>query len=215
MAVKFKANGNQHIGYTVADIEKFFSDTVSNYLTNGYRISFQDYGKQTGEIYHTDLTNDGKTITRVAITTNCISNLEEGLESIFTWNLMVLKFENAHNEDTLWNSDGKILTHLRFYSIGKSNYDKSEIFFTFSKKTVIDVKKIREKRYQIRLEECKNTELSVSKDLALKLLKKRRGFGKLKEDDITSILRRPLKNEYIICFSLNGMRGSQIISLAS
>lgn len=210
----FEVNGNRHIGYTVADVEKFFSNTVSNYLKDGYRISFQDFGKQTDEIYHTDLTNDGKTIIRVVIISDFVSNFEERY-GVLTWNLMVLKFENAYNEDTLWNSDGKILTHLRFYNIGKFNYDESEMFFTFSKNAVIDVKKLREKRYQIKLEKCKNTNLSVSKNLALKLLKKRMSFGKLKENDITSVLRRPLKNEYIICFNLNGIKSSQIISLAN
>jgi hypothetical protein len=210
MAVKFNFNGTEHFGYKVSDIEKLYAETVANYIEGGYRISLEacSSGSQSNEINHVDLT-DGKNIIRVVLVTN--RSLMDDCTSVIVWSLKILEFEDGYGCNMLWNDKGTELVSIDYYNIGKSNYDRPDLFFVRDLELYREIMAMRDrKRWNTKSSEQVLPKSSHVK--AVKLIKKIRGFGRLSDKDIEKVVRQG--NHYNVYFTFKNMKQHKVIFLA-
>lgn len=206
MAVKFNFKGSEKFGYKVSDIEKLYAETVANYIEGGYRISLEgcSSGSQSGEINHVDFT-DGRKIIRITIIEDRLSpdDPAKWWENSKIWSLKILEFEDGYGRDVLWDDKGKELVSVDFYNIGKSDYDKSEMFFVQDLSLYREIKMLHRER-QANLSNTNMVVITSAYDNAVRIIRRERGFARVRKEDITVVYRH--ERAYCVVFDFKGKR---------
>ena len=115
------------------EINKRFTDTVSEWMAKGYHINTASMGGSQGEVAHLDLT-DGKEIIRILLDNfrewdEYISH--EGLELIVgRVTDQVVPDGGRTWGDTVWNNHLEILASERYYQIGREKRNGEKWFGT-------------------------------------------------------------------------------------
>lgn len=103
-----------------AEINKRYTEIVTEYITKGYTINAGTMSGSQGEIAHIDLT-DGNEVIRVLV-----ENKYENWDTPECFQIIVgkctdkVKINNDDNWDTVWNSHLEIIHCEKFYVIGRS-----------------------------------------------------------------------------------------------
>ena len=170
-------------------MNKRVTETVKRYLSEGYEFYLGNnaHGSQSREEFALHLTNDnGKTVLKI------YGTVKHG-ENWTTQELHVIaeKFKNDKTQDKIfWNGQGEKLGEKVYYIYETTKWS--------GKKLYIEDKEEYDRLTQIKLqrrkanEENKTVELKSekSKKIALKLLKKKRGYKSTKLKEIIMVARR-------------------------
>ena len=102
------------------DIEQMFTDTVSEYIKNGYRFYYSSMGGSQGEIAKVDLTN-GKEVIRILL-----SHEHEDFWFDYIALIVGRNTDRLYGQfhDIIWNNNLEIISEVKFYEIGNNrNYN--------------------------------------------------------------------------------------------
>ena len=109
------------------DIENIYTDTVREYLDNGYRIYYSTMGGSQGEIAKVDLTNDNKVI-RILLGSKTEYYREHPIHKYMDLNYLTIivgrntdKLWGDSFSDIIWNEHLELISEIRFYKIGRKN----------------------------------------------------------------------------------------------
>ena len=109
------------------DIENIYTDTVREYLDNGYRIYYPTMGGSQGEIAKIDLTND-KEVIRIFLgskTENYREHPDHKYMDLDYFTIIVGrntdKLWGDSFSDIIWNEHLELISEIRFYKIGRKN----------------------------------------------------------------------------------------------
>lgn len=183
-----------------------FTEKVQELLSQGYFFWTSSRGHQ-GEEMKVDLTKDGKTVIRVLLE-------KEGYDIwSFIFILKVIEFYNEDMSDmtfwTFWNKEGKLLFKKVFYEVSPKNSGHLPIF-TENKAEYDSVIELRKNRFLEKSVENYWLPDSCNR-LALKLLRKRKGFKSIPLSKVSHVEREP--NAYRVCFIQDCSYGSVLIPL--
>lgn len=131
----------------IADINRKYTEIVSNYISRGYTINPGTMSGSQGEVAHTDLTN-GNEIVRVLIDSfiDCDGTALDGYEIIVGISTDYVN-PNAYGYDTIWNNRLNVVDRHKFYSVSVSDYPNEKSFFG----TKEDAQKASDKLHERRL----------------------------------------------------------------
>lgn len=192
--------------FNMIGISGVYTEIIANYLSRGY-IFYVGAGRGSqGEEAKVVLTNDsGKSALVIYIDKKSSWYENNGTISIF-----VKKFENVKQDSTLWLQKGELIYEKTFWKItrnGKEVYCELESDFNL-------IKEIQDKRFHLECEwsrkEIKEIKSETYKKLALKLLKKEKGYKSKTLKDISKIER--VKNELRIF--VNGGLSYKVIRIS-
>lgn len=132
-----------------SDINKRYTEIVSEYITNGYTFNAASMGGSQGEIANIDLTN-GIEIIRIYV--NSFNDWNhfygfEGIEIIVGRNTDDVVPNEYRCHSTVWNSHLDVIVCERFYKIGE-DYRHGVLYGTLEEATAANKK--REERYASR-----------------------------------------------------------------
>ena len=109
------------------DIENVYTDTIREYLDNGYRIYYSTMGGSQGEIAKVDLTND-KEVIRVLLESNNECYRGNPVYKHIDLNYFTIivgrntdKLWGDSFSDIIWNEHLELISEIRFYKIGRKN----------------------------------------------------------------------------------------------
>lgn len=163
-----------------ADINKRYTEIVSEYISKGYAINTISMSGSQGETAKIDLTN-GTEIIRVMVDTfsDWRANIE-GVEIIV--GRVVDKFIKPHNNsgwDTIWNNQLEVIATERYYRIGR---DSNHYGTQTEAEAAAD---LRVKRYIAR-ESTRKTEniTEKAKEIAKRIIRREFGVKRICEADI-------------------------------
>lgn len=174
--------------YSKSDISRCYTGLIQGLMLDGNIASFTSSGTQ-GEEMKADFTKDGKRVFRTIIRRDIEILDTDWCERVDTLIVELLRYDNADQLHTLWNNQGKIVYQKVFYQI---NRGEGRIF-TCDKNDIINITKLREKRYKNRRATIYGfcgveLPLTLAKP-AIKLIRKRRGYKTVKVSDINRIFR--------------------------
>lgn len=169
--------------FNMAEISAFYTEVIADYLSKGY-IFYVGAGRGSqGEESKVVLTNDnGKTALLIYV------DKENGyFDNNGTIKIITKKFENIHQDSTLWLHRGELINEKIFWKVSRNSrevYVESESDFNL----VYEIQEIRsQERYEIMKSHREEIKSETYKKLALKLLKKERGYKSKTLKDISSI----------------------------
>ena len=109
------------------DIENIYTDTVREYLDNGYRIYYSTMGGSQGEIAKIDLTND-KEVIRILLGSKTENYREHPIHKYIDLDYLTIivgrntdKLSGDSFSDIIWNEHLELISEIRFYKIGRKN----------------------------------------------------------------------------------------------
>lgn len=109
------------------DIENIYTDTVREYLDNGYRIYYSTMGGSQGEIAKIDLTNDNEVI-RILLGSKTEHYREHPIHKYMDLDYLTIivgrntdKLWGDSFSDIIWNEHLELISEIRFYKIGRKN----------------------------------------------------------------------------------------------
>ena len=109
------------------DIENIYTDTVREYLDNGYRIYYPTMGGSQGEIAKIDLTND-KEVIRIFLGSKTENYREHPVHKYMDLDYFTIivgrntdKLWGDSFSDIIWNEHLELISEIRFYKIGRKN----------------------------------------------------------------------------------------------
>lgn len=164
-----------------ADINKRFSEIVTEYLNKGYTFNTATMGGSQGEVAKVDLT-DGTDIIRISIESfsNWQENIE-GLEIIIGRDTKGQVIPNGSNRyyNTIWGNDLEIIRTERFYRINHH----AEFFGTED-----DAKKaseVRKNRWRYQTGTSKGYQPSAKAlEIAKRIVRTKLGYSRIKSSDV-------------------------------
>ena len=109
------------------DIENLYTDTIKEYLDNGYRIYYSTMGGSQGEIAKIDLTND-KEVIRILLCSKTEYYREHPIHKYMDLDYLTIivgrntdKLIGDSFVDIIWNQHLELISELRVYKIGRKN----------------------------------------------------------------------------------------------
>lgn len=124
-----------------AEINKRFTDTVTEYIDKGYTINTASMSGSQGEIAHVDLT-DGAEIIRINLEKQCGFCGPDYIELTVGRCTDKVKPNDCRDRITFWTSHMEVLRSERFYIL----YDRSDYETVYGTKE--EAEKIRDKMIQ-------------------------------------------------------------------
>lgn len=195
--MKTTINGKEIKLFGMAEISAIYTQTIQSYLAQGFVFAVGEFcrGSQ-GETAKVDLTNDGgKTVYRVWLYGSYHSDISHR-RSCDILNVVVKKYENVHENSTIWYSEGVVVSQKTFWSIGE-RWSKKVYVETEEEFDIIN--NIRNERIRRHYEIGDYVTLNnVSKKVVFNLAKKQKGYKSILLKDIQSVQRRIGKGYYKI-----------------
>lgn len=166
------------------DINKRYTEIVTEYLTKGYNINTRSMCGSQGDYAHIDLT-DGTEVIRIMVDTfhDWTDICLDGLEIIVgrANNEVIPNSENDYR--TLWNSELDIISRERFYEIG-ADRRHGKFYGTLEEATAAQQLKVQ--RYIAKRQDGKPEDITAkAMEIAKRII--RRGFKvkRICEADVT------------------------------
>ena len=194
--MKTTINGKEIKLFGMAEISAIYTQTIQSYLAQGFVFAVGEFcrGSQ-GETAKVDLTNDGgKTVYRVWLYGSYHSDIAH-LRSCDTLSLVVKKYENVHENSTIWYSEGEVVSQKTFYSINERGSRKVYVETEEEFDIINNVRNERShRRYEMKRDYV--TLDNVSKKVVFNLARKQKGYKSILLKDIQSVERRVGKGYY-------------------
>lgn len=173
--------------YKKQDIDRMFTEKVSELLAQGYQINPATMDGSQGEIAHVDL-RKGEELIRVLLERRSGWDDDAPDYLSLTVGRCAEPFRNdsfnAH--ETIWNNDLEILSEIKFASATLSLYD-SPVYLDMASGT--EAAKKRQRRWEARQLPNRRNLPEASKSVALRWLKKQKGFKTCRLSEIESVVR--------------------------
>ena len=180
------------------DIDKRFSEIVTEYLNKGYTFNTAALNGSQGEIAKIDLTN-GVEIIRVYIDTfnDYSSGYKEGIEIIVGRSTDNVKPHEYSGWDTIWQNRLEVLSCERFYKIGRNRSGHCDYYGTEE-----EAKAAAQKRHDRYMSRNAGSSVKDFTDKALEIAKKVicREFG-IKRINASKIGVYKHSGKYIVAYN--------------
>lgn len=163
------------------DINKKFSEKVSEYMANGYYINTASMSGTQGEVAKVDLTN-GKEIIRVRLESFYDFTLR-GFAIIVGKCVDNVKPNSNDNWATMWNDNLEEIEIIRFYELGKLN---ANIYGTLEESKAARAKRRARARNNMEFNGKKVTNTKAI-ELAKNIIRREFGYKRICEEDIRVI----------------------------
>ena len=167
-----------------ADINKRYTETVSEYLARGYTINTRTMTGSQGDYAHIDLT-DGTEVVRIMVDTfhEWTDTSLDGLEIVVgrADSEVIPNSENDYH--TLWNNKLEIISKERFYEIGEDRRH-GKFYGTLEQATAAH--QVKFQRYIIKRQDNKANDISPRvMEIAKRVIRRKFGVKRICEADIT------------------------------
>lgn len=191
-----KNNNNKII--TMKDIDIKYTEILNKLLSKGLTIHSLSMSGGQGERSKVSLTNEKNVYVLLMKTEFEESEKYSLLDKMV---ILLLKYENSINKNTLWINDGEVIDKVEYYTLGKDIYDSS----VFGSRE--ECLKVKEKIYnRIKCREKSKNSLKIN-DKLLNIVKKHKGYGRTKLENVKEVARD--KSRYEISFN-NGKKSIYI-----
>ena len=162
------------------DINKRYTEIVTEYMTKGYTLNTSSMGGSQGEIAKVDLT-DGTEIIRIRIATfHDWRNDVEGVEIIVGKSTDNVKPHSGCSHETIWDSRLDVLRTERFYQIGRYGND-----YYGTEEESKRASKLRTERYISRRIESKKYEASEkAMEIAKRVVRTKFGYSRINAAEV-------------------------------
>ena len=166
------------------DINKRYTEIVTEYLTKGYNINTRSMCGSQGDYAHIDLT-DGTEVIRIMVDTfhEWTDISLDGLEIIVgrADNEVIPNCENDYH--TLWNTKLDIISRERFYEIGA---DRRNGKFYGTLEEAITAQQLKVRRYIAKHQDRKTEDITLkAMELAKRIIRREFKVKRICESDIT------------------------------
>lgn len=153
------------------DIENIYTDTIREYLDNGYRIYYSTMGGSQGEIAKIDLTND-KEVIRILLESKTENYREHPIHKYMDLDYLAIivgrntdKLWGDTFSDIIWNQHLELISEIRFYKIGRRNNS----FFGTKQEAINAMHKYYE-RLKFRSFDWANERIEINSDEAKRIV---------------------------------------------
>lgn len=167
-------------------MNKMVTKMVKEYLNNGYEMYLGNnaHGSQSREEFAIHLTKDnGKTVLKIYGTLKRSENWTRELH------VVAEEFNNKEGDRTFWNDHGKNKKTLKIYYIYETNQLNDKRLYIEDKEEFDRLIQLKRQRNKNREEESTELKSDKAKKIALKLLKKKRGYKSTKLCEIKKVER--------------------------
>lgn len=170
-----------------SEINKRFTDLVTEYIGKGYTFNTASMGGSQGEIGKVDLTN-GTEIIRIYV--DSFSDWShyyglEGIEIVIGRNTDQVIPHNHNDFGTVWSSHLEILSRERFYKIG-DDHKYGRLYGTLAEaEAAIEKRVARRKSRDRKREEFNPTPEMMA--IAKRVVREKIGFKRICESDVKLI----------------------------
>lgn len=182
---------------TYAEINKKFTETVTEYITKGYTVNTRSMSGSQGEVAHIDFTN-GVEVIRIIL-----DNFHEWMDDEFCFGaldgleLIVGRVPNSADvlsarRCTIWNNELEVLSRERFYEVARNHRTDEKLYGTLE-----EAKANEEKRYSRRRARylSKRPKTMTPSAKLIRQLKSRKGFSNATKNNII-VTREPENGGY-------------------
>lgn len=166
------------------DIDKRFTEIVTEYLTKGYTFNTAAMSGSQGETAKADLTN-GVEIIRVYVTTFRDHSIKytEGIEIVVGRSTDNVKPHEYSGWDTIWQSSLEVMSCERFYKIGRNRSAHCDYYGTEEEAKAAAQK--RSDRYMARNAGRKTKDFSdKAQEIAKKIVQREFGYKRINASNI-------------------------------
>lgn len=199
--MKTMVNGKEVKVWDKNAISAVLTSEVNKMLSSGFVFYF--YGGSQGEEAKVCLTNDGGNTVYVF----WVHTDHEDIDGSGKWyekaDTMVItgkKYINVHSNMTLWFSKGEQFFEKKWYEIS-DRYRRGERYVE-NLEEYVAMTKLRDQRWNVRHATLPSKKLSeCANKLALKIVKKIRGYGTTKLKDIDCVVKEPSFAGYFVTFT--------------
>lgn len=168
-------------------MNKMVTELVKEYLSNGYELYLGNnaHGSQSREVFAIHLTNDnGKTVVKVYGTLKRSENRTRELH------VVAEEFNNKGGDITFWNDHGENKKTLKIYYIYETNQLNDKRLYIEDKEEFDRLIQLKRQRNRNKEDDGFEFKSEKAKKIALKLIKKKKGYKSTKLKEITKVVRR-------------------------
>lgn len=179
------------------DINKLFTDKVSEYIAKGYTINVTSMNSTQGEIGKVDLIK-GEEFIRIWMNRESFyGHSWNGYELVFYVSRWLHPASHCSSDITVWNNDLETIEYSVFYEIERDKWyiDNLEEALTIQSK--------RYSRYDERYYKEIQLEGEFYKEIACKYLKRKQGYKRVSYDKI-SVYKTSITGNTHYLISYNG-----------
>lgn len=170
--------------YKKQDVDRIFTEKVSALITQGFQINPATMGGSQGEIAHVDLC-EGDEILRVRLERESGWGEEPGYLSLTVGRCTEpLRNDSFNRHEAVWNHKLEIISEIKFASATLSLYD-SPVYLDMA--SGVEAAEKRRRRREARHIPTWRELPDASKSIALRWLRKQKGFKTCRLDEIESI----------------------------
>lgn len=162
------------------DINKRYTEIVTEYMTKGYTVNTASMSGSQGEIAKIDLTN-GTEIIRIRVASFYgLRNDVEGIEIIVGKSTDDVKPHSNGRNETIWDSRLEVVHSERFYQIGRYGND-----YYGTEDDAKRASEVRYERYERRHIESKKFEESPkAMEIAKRIVRRKMGYSRINYSDL-------------------------------
>lgn len=172
--------------YKKQDINRIFTEKVSELIAQGFQINPATMGGSQGEIAHVDLCR-GDEILRILLGRD--GGWGKGPECLVLavgCCTQAIRNDNLTRRETIWNGQLEILSEIKFASATRSLCD-TPVYLDLASGQEAEEK--RERRWKARQLPNRRELPDASKLIALRYLRKQKGFKTCRISEIESVVR--------------------------
>jgi hypothetical protein len=172
----------------MGEISKEYGKLIAFRMSTGWVPNTRTMAGTQGECCRFDLTIDnGKTVRRVSLNRGFETVDRKCVDYI---DLDEEEFDNTKNSDTLWNGQGKLVEHTRYYLIDRKRHSyemNPSTSYTMSKDFLEDSNKKAYERWESK-KDLKSSERTIKPTLKMvKVVNRFKGFKNVKITDIANV----------------------------
>lgn len=163
-----------------ANINKKFTEVVTEYMSKGYIINTASMSGSQGEVAKVDLTN-GKEIIRIKLASfsEWHKNIE-GFEIVIGKSTDNVKPHSNCTWGTIWDGHLDVIKSIRFYTLSRNGSD-----FYGTEEEALAAADLRFARYKARNTSCQTEDVTdKAKEIAKKVIRREFGAKRISEADI-------------------------------
>lgn len=185
--------------YKKQDIDRIFTEKVSELIAQGFQINPATMGSSQGEIAHVDLCK-GNEILRVRLERNSSwGDAPDYLSLTVGRCAEPLRNDSFNAHETIWNNDLEILSEIKFASATLSIYD-TPVYLDMA--SGAEAAEKRRRHWEARRISTQHELPDASKSIALRWLKKQKGFKTCRLSEIESVVRIDRKDHGLRCYEI-------------
>ena len=188
---EIKILGRQEIGLA-------FTQKVNEYLSKGFIFNCaRSSGGTQGEEMKACLSNDGGKTVFIIFLENVYGGFRDADKMI----IQVRKYEDCNDNSTLWLSKGEEIEKIIFYALERRHCGKER--FVENLEDYEAIRAIQDERFSIKSSMTSDKILPEKYyKLALKVIKKRKGYKSRQLKDVMKVVKRNPKSRYVYLYGI-------------